>query len=485
MILALYVGFAGKVQKGSGEENHKAKGFRLLSDIRGVVNHWQIGPYLLSDGGILRLGTQVVSLSPLQRKLLLCFVGRAGQLIERPQLFQEVWGHTQVSDVSLARAVHSLRQVFDRGPLGGSVISTTYGSGYVFSAPVMVITSDPEASENSPLSSPCPLALEYYFEARVASRHFDPQQLERSHEMLQRCLEKSPDFCEALLALVSVQLNRCRWGLLESQAVGAQVEALLHRAEQIRAPMPDLFALRAETISLVHWQPTLADQTFAPWLPEQLGYGVPMLSWVRHLLACGRAEEGMKLLQPQLDGVLPMGWTLAAQLTFQLGQTKAAIEMLEGQLRIDGCLPSTHLFLALLHAHGENRAAALKSLSHCTQLGGPFKGFQAAVAYVFARVGQTARAEALLHQAKVSGKGRGVGMASLWGLSAIAVGQKDLASHFFQMAVQNRCYQAPFLAQSPLLVPYLHEPMVHVFVQQMAEVFPSIRSSSRDLIKSA
>jgi hypothetical protein len=76
-------------------------------------------------------------------------------------------------------------------------------------------------------------------------------------------------------------------------------------------------------------------------------------------------------------------------------------------------------------------------------------------------------------------------MASLWGLSAIAVGQKDLASHFFQMAVQNRCYQAPFLAQSPLLVPYLHEPMVHVFVQQMAEVFPSIRSSSRDLIKSA
>ena len=447
------------------------------------MSYWQVGPYLLSHDGVLRLGTQVVSLSPLQRKLLLCFVRRAGQLIERPQLFEEVWGHTNVSDVSLARAVHSLRKVFDRGPLGSSVISTTYGSGYVFSAPVMVVPANKEPIDDDTLSTPCPLALEYYFEARVASRHFDPQQLERSHDMFQRCLEKSPGFCEAVLALVSVQLNRCRWGLLDSQAVGAEVETLLHRAEQLQAPTADVFALRAETISLLHWQPTLADQTYASWLPEQLGYGVPMLSWVRHLLASGRAEEGLKLLQPQLDGVLPMGWTLAAQLAFQLGHTKPAIEMLEGQLRIDGSLPSTHLFLAMLHAHTENRAAALKSLSHCTQLGGPFHGFQAAVAYVFARVGQAARAEALLHQAKVSGKGRGVGMASLWGLSAMVLGQRDLASHFFQIAVHKRCYQAPFLAQSPLLAPYHHEPMVNVFMNQMADAFPSIRTSSRDLMK--
>ncbi len=437
------------------------------------MNYWQVGPYLLSHDGVLRLGTEVVPLSPLQRKLLLCFVGQAGQLIERSQLFEQVWGHHHVSAVSLARAVHSLRKVFDRGPLGSSVIRTTYGSGYVFSAPVMVIPAEKESGENYKLTTPCPIALEYYFEARVASRHFDPQQLERAHDMLQRCLEKSPEFSEALLALVAVQLNRCRWGLLESQAVGAQVEALLHRAEQLKAPTADLFALRAETISLVHWQPALADQTFAPWLAEQLGYGVPMLSWVRHLLACGRAEEGLKLLEPQLDGILPMGWTLAAQLTFQLGQTKAAIEMLEGQLRIDGSLPSTHLFLAMLHAHAENRAAALKSLSLCTQLGGPFRGFQAAVAYVFARVGQAARAEALLHQAKVSVKSGGVGMASLWGLSAIVLGQRDLASHFFQKAVQKRCYQAPFLAQSPLLGPHLHEPVVSVFVDQIAEAFPT------------
>ncbi|MEB3257841.1 MAG: hypothetical protein VKN83_05925 [Cyanobacteriota bacterium] len=113
------------------------------------------------------------------------------------------------------------------------MIRTTYGSGYVFSAPVILIRVDRNPGGNNTLSTPCALALEYSFEARVASRHFDPQQLERSHDMLQRCLEKSPGFSEALLTLVFVQLNRCRWGLLDSQAVGAQVETLLHCAEQL------------------------------------------------------------------------------------------------------------------------------------------------------------------------------------------------------------------------------------------------------------
>ncbi|MFM7170654.1 MAG: winged helix-turn-helix domain-containing protein [Cyanobium sp.] len=445
------------------------------------MSHWQVGPYLLSQDGVLRLGTQVVPLSPLQRKLLHAFVRRPGQLIERTQLFEEVWGHGKVSDVSLARAVHSLRQVFDRGPLGSSVISTTYGSGYVFSAPVVAVSPAKEATSTNSISSPSPLALEYYFEARVASRHFDPQQLERAHDMLQLCLQQSPAFCEAVLALVSMQLNRCRWGLLESQAVGAEVEALLHRAEQLDSAPATLFALRAETISLLHWQPKQVDATFGPWLPEQLGYGEPLLSWVRHLMACGRAEEGLLLLQPHLDGVLPMGWTLAAQLTFQLGHIKAAVEMLHGQLRIDGFLPSTHLFLAVLHAHAGERAASMESLSQCTSQGAPFHGFQAAVAYVLARVGHAARAESLLHQAKVSGKGQAVGMASLWGLTAIVLGHRDMAAHFFQMALQKRCYQAPFLVRSPLLAPYGQEDVVAEFMNQMAEHFPGIGNSSLEL----
>jgi DNA-binding winged helix-turn-helix (wHTH) protein len=439
------------------------------------VTHWQVGPYLFSSDGILRLGSLVIPLSPLQRKLLFCFVRHEGQLIERAQLFEEVWGHSNVSDVSLARAVHSLRQVFEKGPLGSGVISTTYGSGYVFSAPVQTVCEKAAEPHGEAFSAPSPLALEYYLEARVSSRHFDPIQLGRSQELLQRCLETSPTFLEAILFLVSVQLNRCRWGLLESQMVGTEVEGLLHRAEQLGAAAEDILPLRAEILSLLHWQPTLVEDTFGSWLPARLGYGIPMLSWVRHLLACGRAREGLSLLEPQLDGVLPMGWTLAAQLTFQLGETEAAMEMLRGQIRIDGSLPSSHLLLAVLQAFSGDRSAALTSLERCHQPGLPFHGFQAAVGYVLARVGETKRAEALLHRASVQ-KGQPPGMASLWGLSALVLGQESQADHFFQRAIAQRCYQAPFVARSPLLAPYEGAPAVKTFREQMAAFFPAIPS---------
>lgn len=441
------------------------------------MNHWHIGPYLLSGDGVLRLGSQLIPLSPLQRKLLLCFVQHAGQLVERHQLFAEVWGHHKVSDVSLARAVHSLRQVFDRGPLGHGVISTSYGSGYLFTAPVKASAAPLDPSESSPISTPSPQALDYYFEARVAARHFDPLQLQRSQEMLQRCLQRSPAFSEAILFLVSVVLDRCRWGLLASTPAGAEVEALLHRAEQLNAPPQDVLALRAETTSLLHWQPSQVDETLGRWLPNQLGYGLPLLSWVRHLLATGRAQEGLTLLQPQLDGQLPMGWTLAAQLTFQLGHTKAAMEMLRGQLRMDGSLPSSHLFLALLQAHAGEPTAALNSLNQCHLPLQPFQGFQAAVAYVLARVGESARAEALLQQA-IGKPGDCLGIPSLWGLTAIVLGQREHSDAFFQMAVQTRCYQAPFVAQSPLLAPYVDEPGVSAFLQRIAKIFPSIPRGS-------
>ncbi len=436
------------------------------------MTSWQVGPYVLSGDGVLRMGGVIIPLSPLQRKLLLCFVRHAGQLIERPQLLEEVWGHSKVSDVSLARAVHSLRQVFQNGPLGSRVISTSYGSGYVFSAPVLAIQEN-LAAAGSVFSAPSPLSLEYYLEARLASRHLDPLQLERSRQLLERSLQLSPSFSEAILFLVSVHLNGCRWGLEASSSAGATVEHLLNHAEQLNAPPEDLLPLRAETISLLHWQPQVVDESFGRWLPQQLGYGFPLLSWVRHLLATGRGQEGLALLQPHLNGSLPMGWALAAQLTFQQGQCKAAIEMLQGQLRIDGSLPSTYLFLAMLQAHQGDRAAALKSLAPIGLKGVPFPAFQAAVAYVLARVGEGPRAEALLYQARAL-KGDVPGTASLWGLNAILLGQQELADHFFGLAVQKRCYQAPFLAQSPLLSPYGHEPSVQTFCQEMARHFPSM-----------
>lgn len=439
------------------------------------MSSWQVGPYILHSDGLFRLAGNVVPLSPLQRKLLVCFVRHAGKLIERPQLLQEVWGHANVSDVSLARAVHSLRHALDQGPLGGRVITTSYGSGYVFSAPVVEI-QETSAAIDRQISSPSPLALEYYFHARVMARHLDPQHLRHARKLLELALQQSPAFSEALVFLISLHLHSCRWGLASRVPSGANLETLLSRAEQLNAPSEDWLPLRAETISLLHWQPTMVDETYGPWLPQTLGYGLPLLSWVRHLLATGRAHEGLTLLEPHLNGSIPIGWTLAAQLMLQMGQTKAAIEMLQGQLRIDGSLPATQLALAMVYAANGDRAAALNSLAAISSHAVPMRLFPALFTYVLARVGEMARAETLLKQAKAE-TGDSLGLSSLWGLNAVVLGQQELADHFFRLALHNRCYQAPFVVQSPLLAPYAQEPSVQSFRDQIVRFFPTLDSA--------
>jgi DNA-binding winged helix-turn-helix (wHTH) protein len=435
------------------------------------VLSWQVGPYLFHEDGVLRLGAVLTPLSPLQRKLLLCFVRHPGQLVERRQLLMEGWGHTRVSPVSLARAVHGLRQILDKGPLGGRVIGTTYGSGYVFSAPVRLLAPN-NAQNSGGVAAPSRLALAYYLEARVAARQGDPLQLTRAQTLLDRALQSSPTFVEAILFQCFLQLDRCRWGLQTSLTTGSHVETLLRQAEQHQAPAEDLFALRAETLSLLHWQAAVVDDTYGGWLPAQLGYGVPLLSWVRHLLATGRGEEGLRLLEPHLDGHLPMGWTLAAQITFHRGEPNAAIEMVRGQLGFDGWSLHSHLFLAILHAHLGQRAAALRSLEDC---GGPipsFQGCQSVVAYVLARIGEGARAETLLRHAPQPGDAA-PGLPSFWALSALQLGHHDLAGRLFHQALDQRCYHSPFVAGSPLLEPFQGLAVVQSFRQRIADSFPT------------
>lgn len=82
------------------------------------ASSWLLGPYHLNPDGHLRLGSVPVALSPLQRRLLVVLVRQAGRVIEKDSLLDQVWGHRQVSDVSLARAVHGLRRILDQGPLG-------------------------------------------------------------------------------------------------------------------------------------------------------------------------------------------------------------------------------------------------------------------------------------------------------------------------------------------------------------------------------
>lgn len=406
---------------------------------------WAFGPYTLDGEGHLSLGPSAIPLSPLQRRLLLSLVRHAGHVLEKDTLLQEVWGHTQVSDVSLARAVHGLRRILERGPLGAGVIRTIYGSGYRFDVCVsQVAARQTMVPASEPVGFPSSRALSHFVEGLVQVRHRDPQQLTNAAQHFRHCLASHPEFAPAQVQLAATLLAQFAWGQLSAASIETEVEALLRQAEASGVVSDEVRGLRVEVLSLLNWQPQLAETRFASWLPEQLAPGAPRHGWVRHLLATGRPAEALALLTPELRDDTPSGWFLAGLSQLQLGLPEDAITMLRTPLRLDPSLAAPRWLLALSLAQAGKGTDALQVLAKCRLAGSQPVSLQAAPALVLALSGEEARAAGLL-ATLLRGRDASISMTSLWGLVALTLGDEAAASRLLDQAVTNRCGLAPFL----------------------------------------
>jgi DNA-binding winged helix-turn-helix (wHTH) protein/tetratricopeptide (TPR) repeat protein len=432
---------------------------------------WTFGPYSLDGEGNLRIGPTAIHLPPLQRHLLLALVRQNGQVLSRDTLLQELWGHTQVSEVSISRTVHGLRRVFMDGPLGASVIRTIYGGGYRLDVPVRAMEADPVAT--CPVCSggfPAAHTLSAFVEGMVWVRQRDPRLLPRAERHLRHCLNDAPDFTPARIALVATRLARYQWGLIQASAIENELEVLLREAEHSGSMASEVLALRVEVLSLLHWQPDLAEARFAQWLPAQLPEGPPLHSWARHLVATGRAAEALLLLEPHLNGDNPDGWLLTAVASWFLGDHEKAIRHLREQLSIDSSLAGARLLLALVLADGERPAEALRELEASAIPADPVNGLQAFTALILALCGKSAAATVLLQGARDDAQQATI-MTSLWGLTALVLGQEKCAARLLEEAVINRCGLAPFVRHLPSLRRHEDSPALAGFKEAMTNRF--------------
>ena len=410
---------------------------------------WTFGPYSLDGEGNLRIGPTPIHLPPLQRRLLLALVRQQGQVLSRDTLLLEVWGHNEVSEVSISRTVHGLRRIFMKGPLGASVIRTIYGGGYRLDVPIRTVAQ--EASSAGPLrpgALPAAHTLSTYVEGLVWVRQRDPRLLPRAERHLRQCLESAPDFTPAMVVLGATRLAQYQWGLLRAEAVENELQVLLERAEASGSMAAEVLALRVEVLSLLHWQPDLAEDRFARWLPGQLPEGPPLHSWARHLVATGRAAEALPLLEPHLSADNPDGWMLTAVACWFQGEHGKAIGHLREQLSIDASLAGVRLILAHVLADAEQPAEALRELEATAISADPINGLEAFSALILALCGKTTQANAHLRRVLADGDQAEV-MTSLWGLTALALGDEASASNLLEQAVRNRCGLAPFVRHLP------------------------------------
>jgi DNA-binding winged helix-turn-helix (wHTH) protein len=114
---------------------------RIHKDSRTVQNSVHVadhrfGDFRLNAEKILWYADTIVPLSPMQRRLRGCFCDRPQQVLTKATLMLGVWGHLEVSEVSLARTVHGLRRRLADAGARGELIRNVYGEGYIFTADV-------------------------------------------------------------------------------------------------------------------------------------------------------------------------------------------------------------------------------------------------------------------------------------------------------------------------------------------------------------
>jgi DNA-binding winged helix-turn-helix (wHTH) protein len=100
------------------------------------MSSYRFGPYCLAADLTLWCRGRLVPLAPMQRRLLACLCHQGGRVVSKHDLIEEVWGHPNASEISLARTVHGLRRKLAGSDHGHDLIQTVYGHGYVFTQPV-------------------------------------------------------------------------------------------------------------------------------------------------------------------------------------------------------------------------------------------------------------------------------------------------------------------------------------------------------------
>jgi DNA-binding winged helix-turn-helix (wHTH) protein len=432
---------------------------------------WTFGPYSLDGEGNLRIGPTAIHLPPLQRRLLLALVRQNGQVLSRETLLLEVWGHNEVSEVSISRTVHGLRRIFTDGPLGSSVIRTIYGGGYRLDVPIRAIAEEADSAGPARATAfPSAQTLSAFVEGMVWVRQRDPRLLPRAERHLRHCLHNAPEFTPAKVVLGATRLAQYQWGLLQAEAIENELEVLLQRAEASGDMAEEVLALRVEVLSLLHWQPDLAEARFARWLPSQLPEGRPLHSWARHLVATGRPGEALTLLEPHLNADNPDGWLLTAVAYWFQGDHGKASSHLREQLSIDASMAGARLILALVLADGERPQEALRELEASAIPTDPVNGLQAFTALILALCGNTAEAYVLLRRALDDGQ-QALVMTSLWGLTALVLGEEGSAANLLEQAVRSRCGLAPFVRHLPSLRRHSDSPALARFQAAMTNRF--------------
>jgi len=132
MLLALSIGGDDYIQKPYSLSVLLAKVKVVLARYRAAAPEEECGLALDPAGRFAVLRGNKIELKPLEYKLLAYLVANTGRVVDKRELFREVWGDSIAAENTLNVHIRRLREKLEADPNNPDFIKTVWGTGYVF-----------------------------------------------------------------------------------------------------------------------------------------------------------------------------------------------------------------------------------------------------------------------------------------------------------------------------------------------------------------
>lgn len=430
-----------------------------------VQQSFYFGPfYLQADGQLLKQG-QVIPLSPKQQALLRVLVEAQGQVVTKDEILQKVWQNEEIGDSSLTRCIHGLRRCLGDDRPDNHYIQTLYGRGYRLNAQVRVADWSPPTLRMPPnprlwqAAQTEPRVYEAYLEARYLFRQRNAVRLQRAIALYQQALAWDPGYAPAYVGLADCYGCLVTWSALSLRQGRPLIAAALAQAAAINPQTPGLVVMQAALLSALDWQFSQAEALFQSALPDQPNDAESLLFYARHLIASGRSQAALKVMETvvSLDPLSPLTHGFYSFALYFAGQGAASLAAVTRALELDPQGVAGLSYLCLIAATQGDLTTALAAGQKAREAAPGLPLLQAVYAYGCARAGRRVEATAMIQKALAP---EDLPCRSFVAPVAAALGDGAATAAILAQSWRDRCPWLPIISRDPRLDPVRHHPAV-------------------------
>jgi serine/threonine-protein kinase len=399
-------------------------------------------------------GSTRVALAPKAHDLLVALVRRAGRLVTKADLLQEVWPDTFVEEGILAVHMSAIRRALEDDPRPARCIETVSRAGYRFIAPV---TATPGGRHNGDPPLRRPDVYEHVGRGRLHLLSAAMREMASAQEEFQRAIDLDPTYAEAHAGLALAYCSRAGLRTMPPADAYASARVAAMRAIALDDTCADAHVALGTVLFLSEWDWLGAERSFTRALDLNPAHTEARLAYGRLLDALGRGDAalGHKRRALEHDPLSPHVHLEICQSYWHQRRYEDAIEWANKALAIDPQHLLAREFLAGAYwALGDFDRHMAENLKHAEAYGVSREALEP-LRRTYAAGGRPAVARATIEQAQATAGGvPDLQLAVLNG----EVGDLDLAFHHLHRAIDARDPCLVHLAVAPQWDPLRADP---------------------------